>query len=221
MSDDQVLAGRLPPTNAVGLPVPATTHVVGWTSLLAVFLYSSCGQHAITLQYRDVEDDTFSRAELRTIQAIADDTTHEVRRLLPALPAALALEVFPADDVSEELGYKGSAHDRVVYWGVDPHHGEGLVAMAEDHLRAFLVSSLFRVVRNQVTDPWDEFTQYRRPRTMQGRVSAKRACRAAPRRTDGAVSLQPDLSRLVGPSTRPGHRAASTVRSASSPDAAR
>ena len=117
-------------------------------------LYSSCGQHAITVQYRITEDHTFSRAELRTIQAIGDDTTREVRRLLPALPAVLALEVFPADDVIEELGYRGEEMGRTVYWGVNPHHGEGVAAVAEAHLRPFLFCSFFNLVRYQFVDGW-------------------------------------------------------------------
>ena len=126
------------------------THLLGCACLFSVVFYSSCGQHAITLQYREVEEYTFSRAELRTIQAIADDTTREVRRLLPQLPGALVLEVFPAEDVLEELGYKGEeAAPRFLYWGVNPHHGEGVAATAEASLRPHLYQAFFRMLRFQ------------------------------------------------------------------------
>ena len=117
--------------------------------MVAVTIYSSCGQHAIAVQYRIVDEHTFSRSELSVIQTIADDSTREVRRLLPDLPDAPILEVFPDEDVIEELGYKGETAGRAVYWGVNPRHGEGLAAMAKRHLRPFLFQSLFRIVRVQ------------------------------------------------------------------------
>ena len=64
------------------------THLLAWTCLVAVTIYSSCGQHAIAVQYRIVDEHTFSRSELSVIQTIADDSTREVRRLLPDLPDA-------------------------------------------------------------------------------------------------------------------------------------
>ncbi len=117
--------------------------------MFLVVIYSSCGQHAITVQSRIVEDHAFSRAELRTIQTIGDDTTREVRRLLPTLPAALVLEVFPAADVIDELGYRGEEMVSSVYWAVNPHHGDGVAAIAEAHLRPFLFQAFYRLVRYQ------------------------------------------------------------------------
>ena len=131
-----------------------TTQLLGLSGILCVMLYSSCGQHAITLQYRIVDEYSFSRAELAAIQAIADDTTHEVRRLLPGLPNALVLEVFPADDVIEELGYTGEEMNRTVYWAVNPHYGEGVAPIAEAHLRAFLFQSFLSLVRYQSVEDW-------------------------------------------------------------------
>ena len=123
-----------------------TTQLLGWSGLLCVALYSSCGQHAITLRYREVEDYTFSRAELRTIQTIGDDTTRDVRQLLPALPRTLVLEVIPSDDVIEELGYLGQTAGDTVYWSVTPHP-EGIAVIAETHLRAVMFEMFFRMVR--------------------------------------------------------------------------
>ena len=131
--------------------------LLGWPCLIAAVIYSSCGQSgqtAIAVQYRVVDEYSFSRAELTVIQEIADDTTREVRRLLPGLPDALVLEVFPADDVIEELGYKGEEMNQTVYWGVNPHYGEGVAAIAEAHLRAFLFQSFLSLVRYQAVEDW-------------------------------------------------------------------
>ena len=125
-------------------------HLVGWTSLLAVVLFTSCGQHDITLQYRHVDDYTFSRAELRTIQTIADDATRDARELLPALPQTLVLEVIPSDkDVIEEVGYTVETGGNTVYWGVRPDRDEGIAGIAEEYLRPAMFAMFFRIVRTQ------------------------------------------------------------------------
>ena len=117
--------------------------------MVTVTIYSSCGQHAIAVQYRIVDEHAFSRAELSVIQTIADDSTREVRRLLPGLPDSPVLEVFPDEDVIEELGYKSETAGHAVYWGVDPHFGKGIAAMAKRHLRPVLFQTFFRMVRAQ------------------------------------------------------------------------
>ena len=127
-----------------------TLQLVGWTSLLAVTLYSSCGEHAVTLQYREVEDYTFSRAELRTIQAIADEATRDVRQLLPAIPRTPVLQVIPSNKgVIEEVGFTMETAGNNVYWGVSPDSDKRIAIVAETYLRPVMFQTLFRIVRTK------------------------------------------------------------------------
>ena len=126
------------------------THLLGCACLFSVVIYSSCGQSAITVEYREVEGYTLSRAELRTVQAIGDDATRDIRQLLPSLPRALVLQVIPSDkDVIEEVGYVVELGGDTVYWGVRPDPDEGITGIAETYLRPLMFEMFFRMVRTE------------------------------------------------------------------------
>ena len=122
----------------------------GLRCAFSVVVYSSCGQPAITVEYREVEDYTLSRAELRTVQAISDDATRDVRKLLPSLPRTLVLQVIPSgDDVIDEVGYTVETGGDTVYWGVRPDPADGITVIAETYLRPVMFEMFFRLVRTE------------------------------------------------------------------------
>ena len=126
------------------------THLLGCACLFSVVIYSSCGQPDITLQYREVDDYPLSWSELRTIQAIGNETTRDARQLLPSLPQTLVLEVIPRDEeVIEELGYMGETAGDTVYWGVRPDPRKGITVIAETYLRPLLFEMFLRMVRTE------------------------------------------------------------------------
>ena len=100
-----------------------------------------------------VDDYRFSWTERRTIQAIADTATRDAKQLLPTLPDDLVLDVRAEDDVIEELGYRGTPGGHTAYWLVDPSRSEGVVAIADEHLRSFIFFACYRVVREQTVKP--------------------------------------------------------------------
>ena len=126
------------------------THLLGCACVFSVVVYSSCGQSAITVEYREVEDYTLSRAELRTVQAIGDDATRDGRQLLPSLPRTLVLQVISSGvDVIEEVGYTVETGGDTVYWGVRPDPAEGITGIAETYLRPLMFGMFFRIVRTE------------------------------------------------------------------------
>ena len=59
-----------------------------WSCMLAALASASCGPRDATVVYREVEH-SFTWAERRTIERIAEDAIGDVRQLLPALPDQL------------------------------------------------------------------------------------------------------------------------------------
>src|SRR6188474_1541087 len=95
---------------------------------------ASCATHEVAVEYAG-RAYTFSWAERRAIQRIADETASEVRRYLPGLPASLVLRVEAGRDVIEEIGAAAAAVPPAwVRWTVDPTRPEGVLAIAETHL---------------------------------------------------------------------------------------
>ena len=132
--------------------------VLGRAGLLCAILYpQSCGQHAITVQYRVAEDYRFSRAERRVIQEIADTATRDARRLLPAFPRRLVI-VVRTGEVEEDLDARtghieefdatGQIAGKTIYWVVDPHRGDDVVTIAKAGLRSFLFLTYYAAVRD-------------------------------------------------------------------------
>ena len=90
----------------------------------------------------------FSATERRTIARIAGVTAREARQHLPALAEQLTLRVQSGKDVIPELGATGTAMppDWIV-WIVDPDHPNGVVKIAEAHLRGALFHEFHHLVR--------------------------------------------------------------------------
>ena len=103
-----------------------------------------CARPAVSVDYRN----TFSRAERRAIEAIAEQAAVDVRILLPTLPAELELTVQHGDKVIPETGETGEvglpAH---VYWTVNPQHAGGVIAIVNAQLRATLFHEFYHLVR--------------------------------------------------------------------------
>jgi len=79
-------------------------------SILLVVACASCAKPAgVDVRFYSSKDYNFSDAERGDIQAIADATAIEVRRLLPALPRDLALRAQPSASVIPETGETGYA----------------------------------------------------------------------------------------------------------------
>lgn len=95
----------------------------------------------------------FSATERRTIARVAGLAALEARRHLPTLPAQIVLQVQSGSDVIPELGATAAAPGpALITWTVDPGHAEGVVKIAETHLRAALLHECHHLVRqNAVT----------------------------------------------------------------------
>ena len=108
----------------------------------------------VTVEFYIENDYRFSSAERAAIEVIAEAAIPEIRQLLPALPRNLVLKVFPGTDVIPETGETGSiaSTDRV-FWVVDPHRVEGVIAVAQRELRGTLFHELHHLVRTQTEHP--------------------------------------------------------------------
>jgi hypothetical protein len=92
---------------------------------------------------------TFSRAERRIIEGIAEEAIADARRLLPTLPPHLVVRVTPATNVKTETGETTEeAPPNVVYWRVNPRHSGGVVAVAKRRLRSALLHEWHHLARD-------------------------------------------------------------------------
>lgn len=98
------------------------------------------------MEFYTVDGYTFSDAEKRAVRAVAQDTTLEVRRWLPALPELVRLKVQPGRDVIPETGEGASAFPPdTIYWTVDPKNAAETI---EHQLRPTLFHELHHLVRD-------------------------------------------------------------------------
>jgi hypothetical protein len=90
----------------------------------------------------------FTPAERRAIARIAGAAAIEARRHLPALPRQMTLQVRSGTDVIPELGATAAAlpPDWIV-WTVDHKRPDGVLTIAEKHLRAALFHEFHHLVR--------------------------------------------------------------------------
>jgi hypothetical protein len=96
----------------------------------------------------------FSPAERRTIARLAGAAAIEVRRHLPALASQITLRVRSGDDVIPELGATATAlAPDWVQWTVDPNRAEGVIKIAEAHLRPALFHEFHHLVRGATLPP--------------------------------------------------------------------
>ena len=121
------------------------------SAALAVLLVGACGacrDSTTGIRTEFVGSYAFSATERRTIARIAGLATLEARQSLPALASQLNLQVRSGKDVIPELGAIATAlpPDWVV-WDVDPDHPQGVVKIAESHLRGALFHEFHHLVR--------------------------------------------------------------------------
>ena len=96
----------------------------------------------------------FSPTERRTIARIAGATATEVRRHLPALASQITFRVQSGKDVIPELGATAVAlPPDWVSWTVDPDDPQGVLKIAESHLRGALFHEFHHLVRGRTITP--------------------------------------------------------------------
>ena len=96
----------------------------------------------------------FTPAERRTIARIAGATAIEVRKHLPALAPQITLRVQSGKDVIPELGATAAAGPPDwVSWTVDAGHPQGVLKIAEAHLRGALFHEFHHLVRGSTIPP--------------------------------------------------------------------
>lgn len=108
----------------------------------------SCRDTTEGIRTQFVGSYAFSATERRVIARIAGDAAREARTHLPALAPQITLRVDSGKDVIPELGAGGgaSAPDYIT-WTVDAGRPEGVVKIAEAHLRATLLHEFMHLVR--------------------------------------------------------------------------
>ena len=118
---------------------------VGATALCLLAL-TACGQRSTLVEFR--HGYSFTRAERKAIEAIADRAVRDVRQYLHTLPADVEIIVQAGTNVIPETGENGGVGvPTSVYWTVDPKHPGGVIAVANAQLRATLFHELYHLVR--------------------------------------------------------------------------
>jgi uncharacterized protein YjaZ len=96
----------------------------------------------------------FSSTERRTIARIAEAAALAARRHLPALAAQITLQVHTGKDVIPELGATADViPPDWIRWTVNPDHPDGVVKIAEAHLRGALFHEFHHLVRGTTLHP--------------------------------------------------------------------
>jgi len=118
---------------------------------LAVVLICACGACGSStkgIQTQFVGSYPFSATERRTIARIAGLAAIDARRHLPALASRITLRVQSGKDVIPELGATAAAvSPDWVTWTVDPDDPQGVLRIAESHLRGALFHEFHHLVR--------------------------------------------------------------------------
>jgi hypothetical protein len=118
---------------------------------LALVLIGACGacrDSTTGIRTEFVGSYAFSATERRTIARVAGLAARDARQHLPALASQLTLQVRSGTDVIPELGATAVAGLRDwVQWTVDPDRPEGVVKIAETHLRGALFHEFHHLVR--------------------------------------------------------------------------
>ena len=115
---------------------------------------SSCRDTTQGIRTEFVGGYPFTAIERRVIARVAGDAAREARSHLPALAAQITLRVQSGKDVIPELGATAFAAppDRVL-WTVDVDRPEGVVKIAEGHLRTALFHEFHHLVRGATLPP--------------------------------------------------------------------
>lgn len=105
----------------------------------------------IRVEFKASSRHVFRPEEQAAIRAICDRAELEAREYLPALPLTLWLTVEESSAVIPEYGSSGAALDRShMRWRVDATRPEGVIELAELHLRATLFHELHHLARGWV-----------------------------------------------------------------------
>jgi hypothetical protein len=124
-------------------------HLRACLALACLSACTSAAGEGVVVEYFGASAYTFSRAERRVIETIANAAAAEVRRALPALPRTLTLQVRPGGEVIAETGETATAIlPGTVHWTVDPTRHGGVRAIAGKQLRATLFHELHHLVRD-------------------------------------------------------------------------
>jgi len=119
--------------------------------VLTLVLIGACGacrDSTTGIRTEFVGSYAFSATERRTIARVAGLATLEARRHLPALASQITLQVRSGTDVIPELGATATVGlSDWVQWTVDPDRPEGVVKIAETHLRGALFHEFHHLVR--------------------------------------------------------------------------
>lgn len=114
---------------------------------------SACRDTVEGVRTQFVGNYPFTPTERRTIARIAGAAALEVRRHLPALPPQITLQVESGKDVIPELGATAvAAPPDWIRWTVDVNRPEGVVKIAEAHLRGALFHEFHHLVRGGAID---------------------------------------------------------------------
>ncbi len=120
----------------------------GAVALLLIGVCGACRDTTEGVRTQFVGSHAFSATERRTISRIAGATAIEVRRHLPALASQITLRVQSGKDVIPEIGATAEvAPPDWVVWTVDADRPEGVVKIAETHLRGTLFHEFHHLVR--------------------------------------------------------------------------
>lgn len=118
-------------------------------TVLAALTLSACRDRTEGVRTQFVGSYAFNATERRTIAKIAGDAGREVRQFLPGLPQQIILRVDSGTEyVIPELGAGGTPlPPDMVVWIVDPTHPDGVLKIAQQHLRNALFHELHHLVR--------------------------------------------------------------------------
>ena len=150
------------------------------TIVVAPLAFFSCSAPSVSVPFYSADNYTFSNAERKSIETIAQSAANEVHRLLPRLPRSLVLRVQPsaADiDVTGETGYPSLPNG--LGWIVDPHYPGGVPATINRELRKTLFHEWHHLVRYEAV---------RQPASLMGDVIAEGMATAFERDAAGCRS---------------------------------
>jgi uncharacterized protein YjaZ len=109
---------------------------------------AACRDSTTGIKTEFVGNYVFSATERRTIARVAGSAALETRRHLPALAPQITLRVRSGKDVIPEIGATAEvAPPDWLVWTVDPDRPEGVVKIAETHLRGALFHEFHHLVR--------------------------------------------------------------------------
>jgi hypothetical protein len=120
--------------------------------MVCCFAVAACRDTTEGIRTQFVGSHAFSGTERRAISRVAGDAFRDARRHLPALPPQIVLQVTSGTDVIPELGATATvAGLNFVQWTVDPGNPQGVVTIAERHLRGALFHEFHHLVRIATT----------------------------------------------------------------------